>query len=109
MSETERAVRDAIERAKAEGFETDGAVPPGDPWARAYALDMELLLLMVEVLGEERDALASRAEAAVTWWHSIPSHFEAKEPVWVEQARKVIAGARSPTPKNPRAHPGGTT
>ena len=48
------ALRANIERAKAEGFETDGAVPPGDAWARAYALDMAMLLDSVEdVVGRD--------------------------------------------------------
>ena len=28
--------------------------------------------------------------AAVAWWHSVPQHFTAKEPKWIEDARKIL-------------------
>ncbi len=33
------------------------------------------------------------AQAALAWWHSIPSHFQAAEPKWVQAARDFIAKA----------------
>ena len=34
------------------------------------------------------------AEDALAWWHSIPAHFEAKEPPWVAECRAAIAKAK---------------
>lgn len=44
-----RVLREEIERAKSEGFEASAAEPPGNPWARAYARVMEMVLKMLEV------------------------------------------------------------
>jgi len=40
---------------------------------------------------ESAPALADAALAALAWWHSVPAHFEAKEPGWVSQCRAATA------------------
>ncbi|HDY88358.1 MAG TPA: hypothetical protein ENH82_09645 [bacterium] len=37
--------------------------------------------------------LLEACNEALTWWHSIPSHFNEKEPIWLEMVRKAIAKA----------------
>jgi len=51
------AVRIHIELANEEGFETYGATPPGNPWARAYAQDMEMLLDTIEAVRRDLSKL----------------------------------------------------
>ena len=41
-------IRGEIARARAEGFEASAASPPGNPWARAYARDMAMVLDRLE-------------------------------------------------------------
>ena len=40
--------------------------------------------------------LLAAAGAALSWWHSKPSHFGRLEPPWVQTVREAIVKARGP-------------
>ena len=43
--------------------------------------------------GKREAGLVEACDVALTWWHSIPGHFEEKEPKWLAQMREAIAEA----------------
>ena len=57
---------------------------PFEDEARANA---ELIVKAVNA----HDNLVAAADAALTWWHSIPSHVLEHEPEWVQMCRDAAA------------------
>lgn len=41
------------------------------------------------------DEMLNALRDALSWWHSIPAHFHAKEPAWVQMTRDAIAKAEA--------------